>query len=272
MHILETALISPQKDLKNIWKLVSEPLDFFHEYVLKGSACYLQEQWKKTVLLEIPEAGDAMKINNLLWGNGGLVREFIKKTANPFIDQNLNKVYFPKQKMGRKLDFENSFLSYITKDSKSKSVELQENYPITIHAFPPDVNINAQIRPHTTKLSLQCSTEKPQELIITSFPVSKTFNWSPRTCENVIFEIKVGNKVLTKKYTGDLAFPEFITDFKYGMHKFLPGEFPGEKTWLQWKGIEYIMVKNRFKGQRPVLELLQSYSGNIPQKITRCSD
>jgi len=272
MHILETALISPQKDLKNIWKLVSEPLDFFHEYVLKGSACYLQEQWKKTVLLEIPEAGDAMKINNLLWGNGGLVREFIKKTANPFIDQNLNKVYFPKQKMGRKLDFENSFLSYITKDSKSKSLELQENYPITIHAFPPDVNINAQIRPHTTKLSLQCSTEKPQELIITSFPVSKTFNWSPRTCENVIFEINVGNKVLTKKYTGDLAFPEFISDFKYGTHKFLPSEFPSEKTWLEWKGIEYILVKNRFKGHTPVLELLQSYSGNIPQKITRCLD
>ncbi|MDH3722768.1 MAG: hypothetical protein OER74_14835 [Desulfobacteraceae bacterium] len=270
MNKLETALISPQTDLKSIWKLVTEPLDFLHEFVLKESACYLQEQWKKTVLLEIPEAGDTMNINNLLWGKGGLVKEFIKKTANPFIDQNLYKVYFAKQKMGRKVDFEDGFFSYITKDSKA--VELQENYSINIHAFPPDVNIDAMIRPHTTKLLLQCATEKPQELIITSFPVSKTFNWSPRTCENIIFKIEVGNKVLTKKYTGDLAFPEFISDFKYGMHKFLPNEFPAEKTWLEWKRIEYIMVKYRFKGHKPVLELLQSHSGKIPQKITRCWD
>ena len=267
---LETVLMSPQTDLKSIWKLVTEPLDFFHEYVLKESGCYLQEQWKKSVLLEIPSAGDTMSTNNLLWGKGGYVKEFIKKTANPFLDQNLYKVYFAKQKMGRKLDFVNGFLSYIT--NESKALEVHENYSVTIHAFPPDVNIDALIRPRTTKLSLQCATEKPQELITTSFPVTKTFNWSPRICENVIFAIEVGDKVLTKKYSGDLAFPKFIADFKYGMHKFSPDEFPGEKTWLDWKGIEYILVKYRFKGQEPILELLQSYSGKIPQKITKCWD
>jgi type VI secretion system protein ImpL len=172
--------------------------------------------------------------------------------------------------MGRKVDFEDSFLSYITKDSNA--TELHDNYSITIHAFPPDVNIDALTRPHTTILSLQCATEKPQELIITSFPVRKTFNWSPRACENVIFKIEVGDKTLTKKYTGDLAFPEFITDFKYGVHKFSPNDFPDEKSWLEWKGIEYILVKYRFTGQRPVLELLQSYSVQIPKKITKCWD
>ena len=270
MHKLETDLISPQTDLKNIWKLVTGPLDFFHEYVLKECACYLQEQWKKTVLLEIPAAGDTVDINNLLWGKDGLVKGFIKKTANPFIDQNLYKVYFAKEKMGRKLDFENDFLSFI--NTQAKAVELHENYPVTIHAFPPDVNINALIRPNSTRLTLQCATEKPQELITTSFPVSKTVNWSPRNCGNVIFKIEIGDKVLTKKYTGDLAFPKFLADFKYGMHKFLPDEFPDEKTWLDWKGIEYIMVKYRFKGHEPILELLKSYSGQIPQKITKCWD
>ena len=55
---LNRALINTQADLDKTWKLVTGPLDFFHELVLKESACYIQRHWKKDVINQIVEVTD----------------------------------------------------------------------------------------------------------------------------------------------------------------------------------------------------------------------
>ena len=267
---LKTALITPKTDSKMIWKLVTGPLDFSHEFILRESACYLQSQWEKEVLLEVQDVSDQKNMAQLVMGEGGFAKKFIKGPAEPFLSRSLKKGYYAKKIMGRNIDFENYFLSYLIKGVKSAK-PIKGTYSVLIRAYPTGANKYALIRPHATSLELQCATETPQ-LINLNYPVSKTFNWSPQTCGDVIFKIEVGDLVLTKKYTGYQAFPKFIKDFERGHRTFYIREFPGDEPALKRMGIKFITVKYQFKGHRPVLKLLRSAPGRIPRSIAKCWD
>jgi type VI secretion system protein ImpL len=267
---LKTTMTNPKTDPETMWNLVAGPLTFYHEFVLKESACYLQRQWENEVLLEIQEVSDQKNINQLLMGEGGFAKKFIKGPAEPFIRRNLKKGYYAKKVMGKPIDFNKYFLSYLTKGTIAAR-PVQAAYSVQIKALPTGANKEALLRPHATSLELQCAGETPK-LINLNYPVRKTFNWSPQNCGDVIFNIKVGNIILTKKYTGYLAFPKFIKDFKRGQRTFYRSEFPNEKVALKRMGIKYITAKYQFKGHRPVLKLLRSVPGRIPQDITKCWD
>jgi len=172
--------------------------------------------------------------------------------------------------MGRPIDFNKYFLSYLTKGTTATK-PIKAAYSVKIKALPTGANKEALLRPHATSLELQCASETPK-LINLNYPVRKTFNWSPQNCGDVILNIKVGNIILTKKYTGYLAFPKFIKDFNKGQRIFYPSEFPHEKVSIKRMGIRYITVKYQFKGHRPVLKLLRLVPGRIPQDIAQCWD
>ena len=203
-------------------------------------------------------------------GEGGFAKKFIKKPAEPFIRRDLKKGYFAKKVMGKSIDFNKYFLSYLTRGTITKR-PVQATYSVRIKALPTGANKEALLRPHETSLELQCASETPK-LINLNYPVIKTFNWSPQNCGDVIFNIKVGNIILTKKYTGYLAFPKFIKAFESGQRMLYPSEFPHEKAALKRMGIKYILVKYQFKGHGPVLKLLRSVPGRIPQDIAKCWD
>ncbi|MCJ7581702.1 MAG: hypothetical protein MUP98_14350 [Candidatus Aminicenantes bacterium] len=269
MRKLSRALINTQTDLDATWKLVTGPLDFFHELVLKESACYLQSQWDKKIIREVMEVTEPKERNNLLMGRGGLVDTFKNKTIAPFIDYNKDIGYFSKEnKMDRKIDFEKNFLFYLTKSGKV--TQIKENYNVLIKGHSAEVNDEALVYPHATILELQCAG-KSQKLIITSFSEEQDFNWSPQTCKNVILTIEFKNKKLTKKYTGDMAFPEFVKDFFYNQPLF-PREFPKEEAGLEHDGINLIKVKYEFQKQEiePILKLLKSGPEKIPEIIVEC--
>jgi type VI secretion system protein ImpL len=143
-------------------------------------------------------------------GEGGFAKKFIKGPAEPFIRRNLKKGYYAKKVMGKPIDFNKYFLSYLTKGTIAAR-PVQAAYSVQIKALPTGANKEALLRPHATSLELQCAGETPK-LINLNYPVRKTFNWSPQNCGDVIFNIKVGNIILTKKYTGYLAFPKFIKE------------------------------------------------------------
>ena len=110
-----------------------------------------------------------------------------------------------------------------------------------------------------------------------NFPVRKIFEWSPDSCGDVIFSIEVGNLVLTRKYTGDKAFPRFLSDFGKGQKTFYPKHFPEHEPNLKRLGISYIKVNYQFRGEKPVLDLLYKDKQRIrvprlPRNIVRCWD
>lgn len=253
-----------------IWHLMQGPLNYFHEFILKETACYLQNVWEKEVLLEIQDVSAKQDLNRLLMGKDGYAVRFIKGVARPFINRTLRKGYYAKKVIGKQVAFNKSFMGYLTKGAKAAR-PIKESYSVSVKAYPTDVNKDAKIKPHATILELECASKKLR-LVNQQYPVGKIFNWSMQNCGDVLFQIKVGNLILTKKYTGYQAFPKFLNDFKQGKRIFFTSEFSDKSLALERMGIKYITVKYKFKGHKPVLRLLHAVPGNIPQQITICWD
>ncbi len=253
-----------------IWHLMQGPFNYFHEFILKETACYLQNVWEKDVLLEIQDVSAKQDLNRLLMGKDGYALRFVTGVAGPFISRTLRKGYYAKKVIGKQVAFDKSFMRYLTKGAKAAR-PVKESYSVSVKAYPTDVNKDAKIKPHATILELECAS-KNLRLVNQQYPVGKIFNWSMQNCGDVLFQIKVGNLVLNKKYTGYQAFPKFLNDFKQGKRVFFTNEFSDKALALERMGIKYITVKYKFTGHKPVLRLLHAVPGNIPQQITTCWD
>jgi len=118
---------------------------------------------------------------------------------------------------------------------------------------------------------MQCA-EKTLRLINLNYPIRKTFKWSPQNCGDVSFKIKVGDLILTKKYTGHLAFAKFLRDFEKGSRTFYSREFPNEEADLKRMGIQYIRAKYNLQGHKPVIGLFRAGPGRVPEEIVACWD
>ncbi|MDY6844793.1 MAG: type VI secretion system protein, partial [Thermodesulfobacteriota bacterium] len=258
-------------DQQMFWEIVSGPLLYLWTFVRIETGCRLQDIWEKQVLLEVEGIGNQKNLTQLLLGQDGYAMKFIEGHAAPFMSRSLRKKgYYAKQVLGGKIPFEDSFLSFLTKGTRAVQ-PIKARYAVTIRGLPIDTNSDAQIRPHATRLEVRCSGET-QTLVNLNYPVVKTFDWSPQTCDDVTFQIEVGNLVLTRKYKGYQAFPRFLKDFSGGQRTFYPGAFPSKKAALKRLGIKYIKAKYRFKGHEPVLKLLFAVPGKVPSNIVRCWD
>ncbi len=252
-----------------IWRLLIGPLEYLWSFARAETACSLQSQWEQTVLAETQGATGAQAIQ-LLLGTDGLVWKFLKGPASPFITRSLQRGYYPKEVLGGSLPFESPFFTFLTKGAQAQaSAMTKQSYHIGIKGLPTDANPDARVKPHSTRLELQCATGN-QSLINLNYPVSKTFTWSPETCGEVIFQIEVGDIVLTKRYTGNQGFPEFLQDFPGGRRTFSPSEFPNEKAALDRMGIKFIKVNYQFSGEQQVLGQVRALPGQAPRNIVRC--
>jgi hypothetical protein len=69
----------------------------------------------------------------------------------------------------------------------------------------------------------------------------------------VVFTIEIGTMVLTKKYTGNMGFPQFLRDFGAGSRRWYPNDFPENEAALKRENIQYIQVNYQIEGQEPVI-------------------
>ncbi len=272
-NILKTNMIKGKSAEAIFSRLITGPLDYLWAYVRNETACYLQSQWEEKVLSEAQGATGQQAIQILL-AQDGPVWKFTKGTgiSAPFIGWSMQRGYYAKEALGGTVPFDPSFFSFLVKGAKvPASAQAKQSYNVTIKGIPTDANTEARLKPHGTRLELQCAAGA-QILVNLHYPVSKVFNWSPDTCSDVLFQIEVGDVVLTKKYTGPQAFPDFLQDFKGGKRTFYPNEFPGEKAFLDRLGIKYIRVNYQFSGDQSVLGRISSLPGQAPRSITQCWD
>jgi len=267
---IEKNLIDPGSKLQllEVKDLIAGPLEFMQTFIFRETACYLQSLWESDVLMAVRNAPADQNVNLIMMGEGGFARRFLDGPAKPFIGQNLDGRFYSKDVKGKTIDLEDSFLSYLTKSAKVARL-MNKSYSVFIDSEPTGANQDARVRPHATTLKLQCSPEAIQ-LVNHNYPVSKTVEWSPKTCGDVVLKIEVGNTVLTKEYKGYLGFAEFIKEFEKDQRVFFPREFPVEEWALKGMGIKYITVRYQFKGYQPVLEILRSAPGEIPKEIAEC--
>ena len=265
---LRLVLGKKNKETDLFWDLINGPIQFYHVYVVREAQCQLQSIWEKEVFLEVQDIPSGMDLNQLLMGNDGVATKFVKGPAAPFIDRSRGKGYHAKSVNGRALDFNTKFLTFLTR-GESVAKPVASNYAVSVKAYPTDANKGAAIKPHATKLELQCGGDRKQ-LINLHYPVRKTFNWSAKSCGDVVFKIEIGNLVLTTVYGGYLGFPRFLNDFKTGQRTFRPGDFPEQSAALRRMRIKNITAKYQFSGHRPVLRFLQASPGSVPQEIATC--
>jgi type VI secretion system protein ImpL len=253
-----------------IGKLLAGPLEFFGHYLRMEAACQIQNQWEQIVLAETQGATD-QQATQLLFSQEGPVWKFVKGPAAPFIGWSVLKGHYAKVVSGEAIPFDPAFFSFLRQSAASKQTVTKTSYTIHIKALPTAANPQARLQPQSTRLEMQCGGST-QSLVNFNYPVSKSFQWSPDTCGDVLLQIEVGDVVLKKKYPGYQAFPEFLKDFQGGIRTFFAKEFPEEKAALDRLGIQFIRLKYEFSGDQPVLGKFVALPREAPRNIVKCWD
>lgn len=251
------------------WRLVTGPLDFMWRYVRREAGSQLQTLWEEQVLAATPGMSP-QQAGPLLLGPDGLAWRFVKGPAAPFV-RGTASGYAPRQALGGAVPLDGSLFAFLAKGAQVQATAAgrQPNYTVAIKGLPTDANGEARIKPHGTRLELQCAGQT-QSLVNRNFPVGKTFYWSPDSCGDVIFQIEVGDLVLTRRYAGSQAFPDFLKDFPGGSRTFPVREFPGEKEALARMGLTSIRVNYQFLGGGAVIKQGSAMAGaSAPRVIAR---
>ena len=254
--------------------LITGPITFYGTFVRMETACSLQAHWEEKVLKEVQGTSNPQTLQYLL-DKDGPVWKFVGAFADPFIGWSPGRGYYSKSALGGSVPFKPEFYAFLAKGAKAKIAAAATNkasYQMTIKGLPTDANSEARVKPQSTRLELQCATGS-QVITNMNYPVSRPFAWSPGVCGDVLFQIDIGDVVLTRKYTGARAFPDFLRDFPGGRHTFYPGQFPAEKRALETMGIEFIRVKYQMFGADEIASgQADELPSRVPAKITECWD
>ncbi len=251
--------------------LLNGPLDYVWGYVCEKAGCHIQNLWDEKVLAKVAGIQNRRVKTELLFDkSNGCVTKFQSEDIGALISRSSKRGYYAKTIAGKNIPFTRSFFKFLGRGALSTQTEKAE-YKVRLTGVPTDVNPNASILPHETKLEVQCA-ETTQILENYNFPATRTFKWSPQNCGDVTLTIYVGNLALKKEYTGYRPFAQFLRDFYKGEHHFPRHSFREKAAALKRLKIEYINVKYEISGAGPVVHLLRSSSGNAPRTIVKCSD
>lgn len=263
--------LTPEASEDVMTRLLQGPIQFLWTYVRRESGCHLQSLWEEQVLAPtlgmIPQQALPVTL-----GPDGLAWRFARGPAAPFLKGTM-RGYSAKAALGGTVPLNNALFAFLGKGGQAQAVVMAmgkpQNFSIGIKGLPTDANAEASIKPHATRLELQCGGNS-QILVNNNYPVSKTFNWSPEACSDVVLQIEVGDVVLSRYYMGQEGFPGFLKDMRGGRRTFSAREFPGEKKALERIGVKSITVNYRFMGSGPVLKQTATLSGQAPRSIAEC--
>jgi type VI secretion system protein ImpL len=235
------------------------------------AGCYLQSQWDSMVLSEMKEVKD-LQATQLLLSPEGPVEKFLKGPASPFTVKSADRGHYAKKVFEESLPFDPSFFSFLRQRETSKALMMKNSYIVSVKGFPGEANRGARSLPQRTLLQLQCGGNT-QALEIFSYPKpTQTFQWVPNSCDDVFFQMEIGDLILKKKYSGPLAFPQFLQDFQGGLRTFYPHDFPVEKAALERMGIQSLRVRYEIGGDQLAVRKFTALPKQAPARIVRCWD
>lgn len=265
-----------------VWSLVGGPLRALIAYVERQASCALQDDWERDVLWPLRRAATRDDVEGLLYGPQGAIWAFVDGPAKPFVRVGAARAS-ALDTLGYRLPFTDAFLPLIDdaaarrvaqarRDAERRAqqqaaLELDERIAslgkqidalraqtvrFGIVAQPTDVNPDAQAKPFETVLTLQCA---PQARTLTNYNlrVSEQIDWQPDRCGDATLRISLGGVTLVRRYAGSLGVARFVQDFRYGVRRFTPRDFPDAKAQLQRLGVRHIDVRYDFSGHDALL-------------------
>jgi type VI secretion system protein ImpL len=238
--------------------LLAGPYNFLLRYALHETSAELQSQWDAMVRAEVRDVPDSKKREVLFDPSSGVVWQFAKGPARPFLRKG-PRGYFSKKALSIAFPFKKQFLQYLNKGS-SQTQMLLPRYEVTIRALPTSANRGALLEPHSTILVLDCISNR-QKLENFNFPASQKFIWEPANCSDVSLTINFRDFSLSKRYPGRNGFLSFIKEFRFGSKTFARNDFPEKRVYLKQVNIKLIKVKFGFTGEKPLLDIARKPGG-----------
>ncbi|MGD8833483.1 MAG: type VI secretion protein IcmF/TssM N-terminal domain-containing protein [Desulfobacteraceae bacterium] len=248
------------------WCLIVDPVDELWAYSVQQAGGHLQYLWDREVLVKTEGISDRHQLGSLLFGDQGYADKFISNHAGPFVERSSRRGYHSKKMRGCAIPFKKSYFSFMKSGkrwltaaaTRGASNTSAKSHVVTVAAFPTDVNIEARIKPHMTRLVIEGANGDDAVLENRQYPIEKKFIWTSGKNRNVTLQIMLGDITLTRKYTGRCAFCNFVRDFRNGKHTFTVNDFPAYRNEFVRLGVNTIEVVYRFQhGQiAPILREL----------------
>ncbi len=248
------------------WHLIIEPVDELWRYSVLQAGGHLQYLWDREVLVKTEGVSDRHQLVSLLFGNQGFADKFISNHAGPFVERSSRRGYYSKRMRGCSIPFKKSYFTFMKSGKRWLTAASSGNGPgastksqvVTVSAYPTDVNIEARVKPHMTRLVIEGVNGDDTVLENRQYPIETKFTWSPSKSGDVILQIMLGDITLTRQYTGRCAFGQFIRDFKNGKRSFTVSDFPAFRHEFVRLGVYKIDVVYKFQhGQiAPILKEL----------------
>jgi type VI secretion system protein ImpL len=246
------------------WGIVQGSYNYLWHFCLAEASFHLQSLWAEEILTEIQDLSKKETIETLL-SPEGKAQQFVKGPAGPFIERKIRTGYYPKILLDKEIGFAPRFFAFMNQSQAEWKV-LKGAHLVHIEALPTDANAGAKLRPHLTRLVLQCGSGT-QELLNFNQGVSASFKWNPEECLGVLLEIHVGDISLKCHYKGKDAFPRFLNDFQKGAKILKSRDFPAKTKSLGNYGISSITVRYQFQGHESLIQSLQKTFHRVPEKI-----
>ncbi|MEK6750404.1 MAG: type VI secretion protein IcmF/TssM N-terminal domain-containing protein [Pseudomonadota bacterium] len=228
-----------------VWKFLRRQFELTWGVVLERTAQHLQQVWQDEVLTAGDNLSGWAKID-ALQGEKGKVWEFQNSHLASFVKKTRGGMEI-KRLYNTGFAFTPQMVRLL---SNGKVGAGSGGGPMTVNvgALPTGVNPDADVKPHLTKLVLQCGAGNI-ELDNYNYPIQKKFNWNPADCADVVLQIYVGDVVCERKYTGFNGFNDFMKDFRGGPKTYRKEMFPAQAGRLAGYRVKSITVGYQFSGQ-----------------------
>jgi type VI secretion system protein ImpL len=248
------------------WHLIIDPVDELWHYAVQQAGGHLQYLWDREVLVKTEGVSDRHQLVALLFGEQGYADKFISNHAGPFVERSSRRGYYSKKMRGCSVPFKKSYFAFMKSGKRWLNAAASgggagaspKSQIVTVAAFPTDVNIEARVKPHMTRLVIEGDNGEETVLENRQYPIETKFVWSPGKTRDVILQIMLGDITLTRSYAGRNAFGQFIRDFRNGKRSFTVRDFPAYRQEFTRLGVYKIEVIYKFQhGQiAPILKEL----------------
>lgn len=264
---LQALIGKPVSTSKVFWHLFTGPMSAVYDYMQNESSCELQDRWENDVLATL-EGVSSNQMGTLLVGEGGVLWNYLDTQISPFIEKKYKRGIVRANVKQRSIGLTENLMDVLNQAEAGKFI-VGNSFDVKVNALPTGANPGARIQPYATFLDLYCS-DGTQTLANYNYPTQHTFKWSLENCGDTTLRIEIGQLTLLKNYTGVKGFSKFLQEFQDGRHIFAAKDFPNQTAQLENSGVNYIDVNFEIRGQRPVVQMLDSVPLQLPEVAAHC--
>lgn len=233
----DNAALKPEDHVA--WRVAQGPARLTLELLTFKTVTYLEKEWQ-TQVVQAMKAMDPKSQVAFLLGPNGKIKWFMDSWLNGFLGA---KDGLPVVKMGVRLRLNANFQAYIVEADKDRAKLQTGPFNAAQISVSPSALGGDKEGVDGTVFELVCQSQK--------FAASSTGSslaetrvsifWSPTACDDVRIKVALpgpaGSGGLTKTYSGQNGFTDFLKDFKTGSKAFKLSDFASSYTPTQWKDI-----------------------------------